>query len=36
MNIEANPVSYKNKKMCNKAVDNYVHESEFVPDCYKT
>ena len=22
--------------MCNKAVDNYPHVSEFVPECYKT
>ena len=22
--------------MCNKAVDNYSHALEFVPECYKT
>ena len=22
--------------MCNKAVDNYLHALEFVPECYKT
>ena len=22
--------------MCNKAVDNYLHPLEFVPECYKT
>ena len=22
--------------MCNKAVDNYLHASEIVPDCFKT
>ena len=22
--------------MCNKAVDNYPHALEFVPECYKT
>ena len=27
---------YKNKKMCNKAVDNYPHTLEFVPECCKT
>ena len=28
--------SYKNQEMCNKAVDNYPHSLEFVPECYKT
>ena len=28
--------SNKNKEMCNKAVDNYHHALEFVPECYKT
>ena len=23
-------------KMCNKAVDNYAHALEFVPNCYKS
>ena len=23
-------------KMCNKAVDNYAHALEFLPDCYNT
>ena len=27
---------YKNKKMYNRVVDNYVHTLEFVPNCYKT
>ena len=22
--------------MCNKAIDNYPHALEFVPECYKT
>ena len=26
----------KNKKTCNKAVDNYAHALKFVPDCHKT
>ena len=26
----------KNKKISNKAVDNYPQASEFVPECYKT
>ena len=26
----------KIKKMCNKAVENYPHALEFVPECYKT
>ena len=26
----------KNQEMCNKAVDNYPHALEFVPECYKT
>ena len=24
----------KNHEMCNKAVNNYLHALEFVPDCY--
>ena len=27
---------YKNEKMCNKTVDNYVHGLEFISDCCKT
>ena len=27
---------YKNQEMCNKAVENYPHALEFVPECYKT
>ena len=27
---------YKNQEICNKAVDNYPHVLEFVPECYKT
>ena len=30
------PDCYKNKKIRNKAVDNYARALEFVPDCYKT
>ena len=29
-------VQYNTQKMCDKAVDNYVHALEFVPDCYTT
>ena len=29
-------VCYKNQEICNKAVDNYAHISQFVPDYYKT
>ena len=28
------PDCYKNKQLCNKAVDNYSHTLEFVPDCF--
>ena len=28
--------NYKNKKMCNQAVDNYVDALEYVPECVKT
>ena len=27
---------YKNQKMCNDTVDNYVYALQFVPNCYKT
>ena len=27
---------YKNQKMCNKAIDNYAHALDFVPDCFNT
>ena len=27
---------YKNKKMCNKGVDNYSHALKFVPEGYET
>ena len=27
---------YKNQKMCNDTVDNYVYASQFVSNCYKT
>ena len=30
------PDWYKNQKMCDKTVSNYIHAVEFVPDCYKT
>ena len=26
---------YENREMCDKAFDNYPHELEFVPECYK-
>ena len=26
---------YKNRKMCNNAVDNFTGASEFTRDCYK-
>ena len=29
--LKSVPDSYKNQEMCNKAVDNYRHASEFVP-----
>ena len=28
------PDYYKNKIMCDKAVDNYPQGLEFIPDCY--
>ena len=31
--IKSVPDCYRNKKMCNKAVDNYPHVLEFVPEC---
>ena len=30
------PDCNNNKKHCNKAVDNFVHVLEFVPDSYQT
>lgn len=30
------PDCYKDKKICQKAVDNYVHASWHVPNCYNT
>ena len=30
------PNQYKAQEMCKKAVDNYSHALEFVPDQYKT
>ena len=27
---------YKNQEMCNKAINDYSHALEFVPECYKT
>ena len=30
--LEPAPNRYKTKEMCNKAVDNYAHALEFVPD----
>ena len=34
--LESIPCCYKNQKLYNQAVDNYVHGLEFVPECYKT
>ena len=30
------PYCYKNEEICNKAVQNYPHTLEFVPDCCKS
>ena len=30
------PDCNKNKNMCNKTVDNYLHALDFIPHCYKT
>ena len=30
------PGCYNNKQLSDKAVDNYLHALEFVPDCYMT
>ena len=30
------PDCYKNKQLCDKGVDNYLHALEFVLECYKT
>ena len=27
---------YKNHEMCNKAIENYPHALEYVPECYTT
>ena len=34
--LKSAPDSYRNHDICNKAVDNYPHALEFVPECYKT
>ena len=34
--LKSVPDSYKNHRMCNKAVDNYFYAVEFVSDCHKT
>ena len=34
--LKSVPGCCKNQKMCNKAIDNYLHASELVPECYKT
>ena len=34
--LKSVPDYNKNQEMCNKAVDNYPHALEFVPECYKT
>ena len=33
--LKSIPDCYKNQEMCNKAVDNYPHALEFVPECSK-
>ena len=32
--LKSVPDWYKNQEMCNKAVDNYPHALDFVPECY--
>ena len=34
--FDSAPDQYKNERMCHKAVYNYGHALEFVPDYYKT
>ena len=34
--LESVPDSYKNQEMYHKAVDNYLHILQFVPNCYIT
>ena len=34
--IKSFPDCYKNQEMCNRAVDNYPHAFEFVPECSMT
>ena len=34
--LKSVPDCHKNQEMCNKAVDNYPHASEFIPKSYKT
>ena len=33
--LKSVPYCYKNQEMCNKAVENYSHALEFVPECFK-
>ena len=34
--LKSIPDCYKNQEMCNKAVDNYLHALEFVPEYFMT
>ena len=34
--LKSVPDRCKNQKMCNKAIDNYPHALEFVPEGYET
>ena len=29
------PNNYKNQKLCNQAIDNYVDALEYVPNCFR-
>ena len=33
--LKSVPDFYKNQEMCNKAINNYPHALELVPECYK-
>ena len=32
--LKSVPDFYKNQEMCNKAINNYPHALELVPECY--
>ena len=34
--LESVPGCYKIQQICDKAVDNYPHALNFLPDCYMT